>query len=659
VAESLRDLLAGPLGHLIRSAPDATIVVGADGTIEIASDQVERVFGYAPEELVGQPLELLLPQATRAKHVVHRDRFFASPRTRPMGSGLELVGRRKDGGDIPVEISLSPLTLGERQYVSASVRDISERKAAEQARQRLQAAERLASERLANAIESMEDAFAIFDGDLRLVMHNSQFRALFPAHRETVAGLTLDDFFAIWEDSSSPRSSGSPAAAAELSHRPALERREMVLETKSGGRSYRVRMRPTPDGGMVVLVVDRTDDDEREAELVRASAAKSEFLSSMSHELRTPLNAILGFAQLLHRDKRRPLDDRQKGMVEQILKGGEHLLRLIDDVLDLARVESGRVTISSEPVGVAEVLREVRGTLAPMAARAEITITLPPGDAAPASVVADRTRFAQILLNFGSNAIKYGRRGGSVVFVVSSHGDRVRVTVTDDGIGIPEAAQAKLFQPFNRAGQETGPIEGTGIGLTITKRLAELQSGSVGFESKQGKGSSFWIELPSADVTARAAPSRPPAAGPALSGNGKRHLIVYVEDNPANIAFMEALLAEFERIELLTAPTAEIGVELIRAHLPTIVIMDINLPGISGFEALRRILSWPETSHIPVIALSAAAMERDAKRAKEAGFHKYLTKPVRVDELMAALEELLEQADQAERGRKSDATSAS
>jgi CheY-like chemotaxis protein len=414
---------------------------------------------------------------------------------------------------------------------------------------------------------------------------------------------------------------------------------------------YRSRTRRTNDGGSVQIVWDLTNDAQREEELRRAradadagSAAKSEFLSSMSHELRTPLNAILGFAQLLQRDRREPLSQRHKERVDQILRGGEHLLRLINDILDLSRIEAGGISISTEPVSVREVLDELRATLEPMAARNEVTVEMAPLPANLPMVAVDRTRFSQILMNFGSNAIKYNRAKGKLSFTVTIPGnDLVRVTASDTGMGIPLEKQEKLFQPFQRAGQETGPIEGTGIGLVITKRLAELMQGRVGFSSTPGEGSSFWVEIPM-----HAASTRTPmdatvrdAAPTHLGGPGTR-TILYVEDNPANVVFMKDLLSAFDNVSLLTAPTAEIGIEMARAHVPEAVVMDINLPGISGIAAMRALRQLPETKHIPVIALTAAASDRDRKLGMEAGFFRYLTKPVKVDEIEAALNEILD-----------------
>ncbi len=424
-----------------------------------------------------------------------------------------------------------------------------------------------------------------------------------------------------------------------------------TLEVRTGtGRYLRITERKTADHGTVSTIADVTDDVARAEELgyareiaEAASAAKSEFLSSMSHELRTPLNAILGFAQLLERDRKQPLSDRQLERLGHVMRGGEHLLRLIDDVLDLSRIEAGRVAISVEPVEVGEVLVEAAHTLEPMAQRALIVLALSPIPIGVPRVAADRTRLAQILMNFGSNAIKYGKPNGHVSFRTEVIGNAVRITVADDGIGIPDDKRDKIFEPFQRAGQEAGAIEGTGIGLTISKRLAELMRASVGFTSEVGRGSEFWIDLVVHDAETSepiSAIASQPSASP-LSTGSVRHLIVYVEDTPSNIAFMRELMEELETVELMTAPTAEIGLELIRAHRPKVVIMDVNLPGMSGLEAVKRLREWPETRDIPVIGLSAAALVKDTSRAKDAGFYRYLTKPVKVAELTSTLEELL------------------
>lgn len=630
---------------LIDGVPDAIVVVDDKGTIRLVNRQAEAMFGFARVELVGQSIELLVPERLRGRHTGHRMQFAAAPSVRSMGSGILLTARRRDGTEVPVEISLGPIETANGRYTAAAIRDVSERRALEEERQRI-------TWFLKSALESIGDAFTLVDSRDHVVLVNSAARQLFDS------GLSGSpetwSFGAIIDGSvSSGLIEGGDEGLVGVRRRWLDYHRAPVgsLELKArGGRTLRLTERRTPEGGAIMLVSDVTEEIARTQELQRAreqadtaNAAKSEFLASMSHELRTPLNAVLGFAQLLQRDRKTPLNDRQQERLTHVLNGGEHLLKLIDEVLDLARIEARNILISPEPVLLSDVLGQVRSSLEPLAARAhvELVVQFPPASTPP--VRADRTRLTQILMNFGSNAIKYGREGGSATFRVEVRGETIRLSVADDGIGIPEAHRSKIFEPFQRAGQETGPIEGTGIGLTISKRLAELMGGGVGFESGEGRGSVFWVDVPAYSApVAECSPTKTSTfSESALATPGPRDLVVYVEDNPSNIAFMREALEDLPRIELVTAPTAELGLELIRRRLPKVVIMDLNLPGMSGIEATRLLASWPETQHISVIALTAAAMMNDTARGAASGFHRYLTKPVRLDELNQVLEALL------------------
>ncbi len=628
--------------QLLDAAPDAMLVVSAAGRIKLANVQTKKLFGYAREELLDQPLDLLIPDRFRGSHAGHVRQFATNPTTRAMGSGLELSGRRRDGTDVPVEVSLSPVHWGGETATCAAIRDITDRR-------RMEATAKLSADRLASAVETIEDAIALFDASDRLVLCNSVYRSLLGEVTGPLLGMSYEELLDAWMRDLSFASDEESGRFRALRLAGRCDPKGAFDVRTRDGRSLRVMDRRTVEGGAVKTIWDLTRDVRIAEELQEArtateaaSAAKSEFLSSMSHELRTPLNAILGFAQLLARDRKEPLSDRHKERATQILRGGEHLLRLIDDILDLAGIEAGRVSISSEPVSVSEVLAEARLTLESLAAGTGIRLEITAGVERLPMVSADRTRFAQIVMNFASNAIKYNRPGGSVALSAMPLSRKtLRVIVADTGIGIPLDKQNKLFQPFQRAGQETGPIEGTGIGLCISKRLAELMGGSVGFRSVPGAGSEFWVDLPAdAPPTTTDAPVGKRDSAPRLQGRTGR-LVLYVEDNAANVTFMRDLLDEFDGIELVAVPTAEMGIELCRSRHPDVVILDINLPGMSGTEALGVLRSDATTTAIPVIALTAAASERDRQRGVQAGFYRYLTKPVKVDELVAALEALL------------------
>ncbi|MBQ5961388.1 ATP-binding protein [Massilia sp. ZL223] len=374
-----------------------------------------------------------------------------------------------------------------------------------------------------------------------------------------------------------------------------------------------------------------------------ANQAKSAFLSSMSHELRTPLNAILGFAQILTSDTLPSTLEQKKEFANHILKSGRHLLTLINEILDLAKVESGTVTLSMEPVALSDTLLECRTMVEPIASGRGVRVLFP--DVAGAVVLADRTRLKQVLLNLLSNAVKYNRESGAVVLTCEQTAPaRLRLSVQDTGQGLSAEQVASLFQPFNRLGQEGGSQEGTGIGLVVTKRLVELMGGQIGVSSSPGVGSVFWIELATTAPLASALPEggqEVRAAAPAAPMEGEPHLLLYVEDNPANLRLVEEIVRFRPDLRLLSAPDGHIGLQLARAHRPEVILMDLNLPGMSGIEVLRQLRTDPETAAIPVIALTANAMPRDIERGIAAGFHRYLTKPIDIDKFTEAIDSTL------------------
>ncbi len=373
-----------------------------------------------------------------------------------------------------------------------------------------------------------------------------------------------------------------------------------------------------------------------------ANRAKTDFLSSMSHELRTPLNAILGFAQLMESGTPVPTPT-QKRSLEQILKAGWYLLELINEVLDLALIESGKVTLSREPVSLAEVMLECRAMIEPQAQQRGITMTFPAFEV-PYFVSADRTRVKQVLINLLFNAIKYNKPAGNVAVECSLSGPGlIRIGVRDTGGGLTPKQLEQLFQPFNRLGKETGTEEGTGIGLVVAKRLVEFMGGTIGADSTVGVGSHFWIDLSLTDAPRFAAPEPEPAVvvRPDVPAGTPLRTLLYIEDNPANLELVEQLMARRPDLRLLGAADGDLGIEFARACQPEVILMDINLPGISGLEAMKILRADPATAHIPIIALSANAIPRDIEKALEAGFFNYLTKPIRVNQFLDALDAAL------------------
>ena len=375
---------------------------------------------------------------------------------------------------------------------------------------------------------------------------------------------------------------------------------------------------------------------EAQEEAAAANRAKSEFISRMSHELRTPLNAVLGFGQLL--ELYEDLTDEQQKAVENITQGGRHLLTLINEVLDISQVESGRLALSPEPVAIVDVVEETIGLLSPVAAGRSVQLIASNPGACQSSVFADRQRLKQVMLNIVGNAIKYNRVGGTVTIECASIGeDRLRVLVTDTGPGIPAAQLPLLFTPFERLGAERTTIEGTGMGLALSKRLTEAMGGTLGVDSVVGRGSTFWVELPlTEDPVARyrRLEGQPEAEPPRHAAS-----ILHIEDNLSNVKLIEQVLAQRPDIELLAAMQASVGLELAREHRPMLILLDLNLPDMSGDQLLTLLREDARTARIPVVVVSADATQRQIQRVLSAGATAYLTKPIDVRELLRLIDE--------------------
>jgi PAS domain S-box-containing protein len=377
----------------------------------------------------------------------------------------------------------------------------------------------------------------------------------------------------------------------------------------------------------------------------KANRAKSEFLTSMSHELRTPLNSIMGFSQLMLLDPKNSLHPKHQEYMDTVYHSGAHLLALIDDVLDLSKIEAGKVEITAEHISVKGLIEECSILIANMAKARDITIIDRIADLNDDHVIfTDHTRFRQILVNFASNAIKYNAMGGTVTFeLMQLDSNTIRIAVSDTGPGIPKEKFDRLFQPFDRLGAENSGIDGNGIGLTISKKLVELMDGEIGVESTEGVGSTFWVDFQSGSLR-DCTPKQSSLASNSLPTIKKKFSMLYVEDNRENREFVQDLLTDHFDLNLFTASSGESGLEMaIQCH-PKLILLDINLPGMDGYEVIQKLKANVDTSDIPVLALTANAMPWEVEKGLKAGFHDYLKKPICVENLISSINSALEAA---------------
>ena len=518
--------------------------------------------------------------------------------------------------------------------------DISDRRAAEQAL--------LDSEERTRAIlRTANDAFVGVDTGGRIVEWNERAEAAFLWPREEALGRILAD--TIVPERYRERHREGFASFLETGTARVLNQRLELTALRRDGSEFPVELTiwSTGDSKQRVFnafIRDITEQKRSAAtaaqareEAERANRAKSEFLSRMSHELRTPLNAVLGFAQLLTTE---PLADEARDNVQQILKGGQHLLDLINEVLDISRIEAGRLSLSLEPVGVRDVVRHVAEMVAPLTAPRNISLVVDDVDPSRA-VVADRQRLGQILLNLISNAVKYNRPNGRVTVGFDTvSATRLRITVTDTGAGIRPEKMRLLFNPFERLGAETTSTEGTGLGLALSRGLAEAMGASLGVSSEVDRGSTFWIEL---KVSAEAAASVPAGAGavPISTSTTSPATILYIEDNVSNVHLMTRLLARRPSVTLLHAGDGQSGIAMARDRGPDVIFLDLHLPDMSGEDVLQHLWAEPALRPIPVVMLTADATPAQMRRALASGAAAYLTKPLDLRKVLDTLDQMM------------------
>jgi PAS domain S-box-containing protein len=670
VQQSLRDS-AALVQTILNTVVDGIVTIHAHGgVIESVNPAIEAMFGYSAAELDGHHLSQLIPELDQEQHNVSLAYYGVSAEARAIGVGREVIGRRKNGSAFPLEIAVSEMMLRGQRYFTGILRDITARKQFEAALLKAGALQRAIfnSANFSSIATDAKGVIQIFNvGAERMLGYDATdvLNKITPADisdpQELIAraqslSLELD----------TPITPGFEALVFKAS-RGIEDIYELTYIRKDRSRFPAVvsvtALRDAHEEiiGYLLIGTDNKARKQVEAERTRleqvlqnknlelegarqvadtANLAKSEFLSNMSHELRSPLNAILGFGQLLETGMPAPTP-AQLASVGQILKAGWYLLELINEILDLALIESGRLSLSLEPTSLHDVLQDCQAMIAPLAEQRSIHLQFAAVNS-DCYVNADRTRLKQVLINLLSNAIKYNKPGGMAkVGCVQQGSGRLRISVTDSGEGLSPEKIALLFQSFNRMGQESGTEEGTGIGLVVSRRLVELMHGDIGAQSTVGVGSVFWFELDavSAPQWLAESPSDDDLATlPGELGKPMRTLL-YVEDNHANMQLVEQLIARQSDMRLIGAPDAMRGMAMARAHQPDVILMDINLPGISGMQALQILRDDPTTTHIPVIALSANAMPRDIEKGLAAGFYRYLTKPIRVKEFLVALDE--------------------
>ena len=659
------------------------IATDASGIIQIYNIGARQMLGYAPSEIIDQrsPSDLFLIDEIKLKATQVSTEFGAQvPATfealvykaqRKDDDILELTSIRKDSGLIDVSVTVTALRNQARVIIGYLfvATDNTARKQA--ALLKAQYDKEIDDLQLytRSLFESTIDAIVSTDARGDIIDLNHPMELLSGKSRTEIIGKSFANFF-------SDRAQAQAAVDKVLAEGQIRDCELTVLGAEGQMTEVSCNAKLLYDQnrhqqGVIASIRDVTEYKRIEKSLAqnnidlmiakasaeKANLAKSDFLSSMSHELRTPLNAVLGFAQLLASETPPPTPTQQVS-IDQILQAGWYLLRLINEILDLSMIESGKVEVSKESLSLNEVLKECHTMIGPQARARSIKLMFP-SSGSPFYVLADRTRLKQVVFNLLSNAIKYSPPGSTVQVIYSAinssntnNSEGVRISVVDNGAGLSPELLSQLFQPFNRLGLQGTVSDGTGIGLVVTKRLVELMGGRIGVDSMVGSGSTFWFELLTVpmpqELGSLAGRNLIIDAKQSASAQSLQHVaevprwtLLYVEDNPANLVLVEQIIARRTDITLITAVHGHEGIEIAKRYLPDVILMDLNLPGISGAGALKVLQADPVTAHIPVIAISANALARDISNGLAMGFREYLTKPINVIEFLAALDKVL------------------
>lgn len=615
---------------LLETMVDGFVTTNERGVIESFNSAAEKIFGYQADEVLGHNVSMLMPKSEAKDHDLHLMRYLKTGNANVIGIGREIEGQHKDGSAFPIEIALSDTEIDGTRIFTAIMRDITTRVAS---RKQLQEQKR----HLNTILQNTRDAYLTVDKDWQITFANKISVSLLNIKPDEIIGTdlreTLPDVVNVFY---------------KMLHCTFVEKisQERVVLYGPTMKYLQAYSYPTKEGLIVhfhdITLSKKFEDELRHAKEAaeHANQAKSDFIARMSHELRTPMNAILGFGQLLEMDEEIPAE--QKTQVSEIVKAGDHLLELINEVLDLAMVEKGGISILDERVVCSELIHESLNLIAPLAEQRGIELHYDDAEHRDVVVRGDHTRLKEIMLNLLSNAVKYNREQGKVTLNCEPvTGNRIRISVSDTGPGLNEEQLRRLFEPFERLGAEYSDIEGTGIGLTISKRIVELMDGTIGVKSVPAEGSTFWIELQHAPEMEQTVPEellKSAAVVETEFTENKKPTVLYIEDSPTNLRLMEHVFKRRPDITLLSVMTPERGLELAAAHQPELILLDIHLPGMDGYEVMQRLQASDETKHIPIVAISAAAMPEDIKKGMDAGFLRYITKPIKVDEVMSTID---------------------
>jgi PAS domain S-box-containing protein len=582
-------------------------------------------------------------------------------RSQGVADGYEIALTRSDGSQVDCYNNATPVFAADGRKVGAIglFSDISQQKRDQRELARTGQLLAQKSRVLEQTLDSLSQGVLSLDADGHVTAYNQRMLTLLdlpqtllaehpPIERILQYQLEKGQLDAAASDL------GRRALAGELrqpDYDPRVLGHDHYRRRTRDGRVLEIDSHVAPGGEVVRTYTDITDRLRAEDALIaardeaeRANQAKSQFLSRMSHELRTPLNAILGFAQLMDADADEPLGPAQRRRLAELRRGGQHLLSLINEVLDLARIEAGAIQVELAPVALWPLVEECLQLVAPTAEARGVRFDLIgrfAGAASQPHVHADVRRLRQVLINLLSNAIKYNRPKGSVRLWCNAHEGQWRLSVHDEGPGLDETQRGRLFSAFERLDADHRTIEGAGIGLALSKQLVELMHGSIGVSSRPGEGSTFWIGLPASAAadTPTADTAAPDVDTPAL--RTRRSRVLYIEDNEVNQLLVRSMLERRPLIELQQALEPLTGLDMAQAEPPALVLLDIQLPGLHGFEVLRRLRAAPTTARVPVIALSANAMQSDIDAALAIGFDAYLTKPVDMAQLLSTIDRWL------------------